>query len=463
MLRPPAGLGYISEILDRNRIEWDVMDMGCGYRYPDIKKKIERYNPDLIAVSAMTFGYTFLYEIVANIKRLTGDKIPLAVGGAHVSTFQQDVLNECRAVDFGFVCEGEDAFLELVQGKALDNIAGLIWRKNGQIVHNGPRPFRKDLDSVPFPRFRKFELRRYVTDEIPLVTSRGCPYRCIFCASEVAGKSYRVRSASNVVDEIEYWVSHGKKHFDIVDDNFTLLKDRVHQICDELDRRKLKNLSFRIGSGARADRLDRDLLKRMKQVGFNHIAIGIESGSEQVLRNLNKKANLETMKDSIKAACDAGMDVTLFFLIGSPGETWQDFERSLELAKQYPVFEARFHNLVPFPGTALYDWVSKENYFLTEPKTYLNEISQWVDEPVFETPSFSKHERQKALAIAGKVRKQIIKAAIERKLNSVPLLNKVLAGFLSSDFGQRQIYFNRRFRRLVDWARRFVVASNIQP
>ncbi len=129
----------------------------------------------------------------------------------------------------------------------------------------------------------------------------------------------RVRCAENVLDEIEYWYERGYRKFNFVDDNFTFYSDRVHEICDGIERRGLNNLKFTCTNGIRADRVDRQLLTRMKEVGFYYIAFGVEGGNEKILKSLKKGETMEPIKRAIKDVCDLGYEVMLFFLVGSPG------------------------------------------------------------------------------------------------------------------------------------------------
>jgi len=453
-LRPNAGVGYIAEILSQNKITYDVVDMALGYKMRHLKQKILEFRPDLVGFSMMTFGYKKTYELINEIKTLPV-KFDVVVGGSHISTEREDVLGECSGIDLGSVLEGEKTIIELCQGKELSEIKGLIYRDSNRVIYTGNREFETDLDSIPFPKYEKFELNKYLTKEIPLVTSRGCPFDCIFCAVETAvGRKFRARSQKYVVDEISCWVKRGYSRFTVIDDNFTLLKNRVYGICEELERRNLTNLSLRLGNGVRADKLDYDLLKRMKEVGFWHIVISAEAGNNRILKNLNKRETIEEIKQAVKNACDVGFDVTLNFLVGSPGETWNDIEDSVKLALEFPVFEARFHNLIPFSKTKLFEWIRKNGHFVESPSKYLNYVSQWIDKPVFFDQHLSLDERKKALSYTAKIRKTIMQKSIQRKLKAWGLLGKIFAGILVSDWGQRMFYYNRTFRRFIDTGRK---------
>lgn len=424
-MRPPAGLGYLAETLKNNKIQYDVIDMGLGYSFKSMHKKINEFKPDLIGVSMMTFKHLDTYEMLNQIKKIHPD-IPIVAGGPHISTLREVVLHECSAIDFGITLEGERTIIEFCAGKPLEIIKGLIYRKDDEIAYNGNRDFIKELDKIPFPTYEKFELNKYSVKEICIVSTRGCPYGCIYCPVHLAiGREFRVRSAQYVVEELEYWYNRGYRRFDFVDDNLTFYKDRVYEICNEIERRNLKGLELHCGNGIRADKVDRDLLKRMKDVGFNYIAFGVEGGNNKILKNLKKSEKIETIEQSIKDACELGFDVSLFFLIGSPGEKWTDLEDSVNLALKYPISDVRFYNIIPFPGTELYEWLQKNSYFIKNQSEYLSESSAWDDEPIFETPELSAKERKRAMEYTKSIRVQIRKKYLKHKFEKFGLFGRI--------------------------------------
>jgi len=401
-----AGVGYISESLTRAKIDNTVFDMELGYSISDLIKRIESFKPDLVAIRMMTFRYKHNYSILQKIKKHF-PKIKIVVGGPHMSVMRDHVLKECDAIDFGSVLEGEELIVELCKGKQITSIKGLIHRKNNKTIYNGDRQFIENLDNVPFPKFQKFEIEKY-PKAIDIVTSRGCPYHCIYCPVRLAmGSKFRCRSAKNVVDEIEYWYKKGYRAFEFVDDNFTLVSDRVFQICDDIEKRGLRELRLSCGNGVRADRVTKEMLKRMKDVGFYLLAFGVESGCEEILKNLKKGEKLKDIEEAVKNACELGFRVELFFLIGSIGETYEDVLKSFRFALKYPVARANFYNIVPFPHTELYKWVESNNLFLKKSEEYLDSGSAWIGEPLYMTPTMTFEERIKALKKSKLIRRKI--------------------------------------------------------
>ena len=392
----PAGLGYISEALTRASIENIVADMRLVHTPEKLQKIIENFSPGLIAVSMMSFGYRHHYKLLKDIKDSYKD-VKIVVGGSHLSTLREKVLEECEEIDYGITLEGDETIVELCRGGTpISEIKGLLYRdNNGMVRYNGNRPFIKDLDTIGFPTYSKFELDKY-PKYINIVTSRGCPYFCIYCPVNLAiGRKFRVRSPKSVVDEFRYWYEKGYRGFGIVDDNFSLIRKRVWDICDEIEKQGLNELKISCGNGLRADKVDRELLARMKEVGFRYIAFGVEGGNNKILERLHKDEKIETIERAIKDACDLGYRVTLFFLLGSPGETKADIEDSVRLATKYPVYDVRFYNLIPFQNTELYEWVKSNNYFRKDPVQFISEASHWVNDPIFETPELSINERNR--------------------------------------------------------------------
>ncbi len=456
-IRPPIGLGYLSEMLGHQGIEHQVIDMSLGYSLKQLQNKIRQFETDLIGISMTSLYHQSVYDMLQTLKDAF-PFIPIVAGGPHVSTLREQVLEECPAIDYGTTLEGEDSLGELCQGRPLEQIQGLLYRHASQeIRYTGDRDCIMKLDRIPFPRYEKFELRKYVAREIGMITSRGCPYSCTFCPVKTTiGRTTRFRGAQSIVDELEYWHRQGYRDILILDDNFAMKQERVYEICDEIDRRGLTGFRFRCGNGIRADHVDYALLSRMYQVGFRFLSFGVESANEHVLKTVKKGEQLARIEQAIKDACAIGYDVTLFFIIGLPGETAADAENSLRFAQKYPVFDAKFYNLIPFPKTEVFRWIAKNNYFLHHPAEYLNIASHWDTEPLFDTPDFSKEERIRVLKNAHKVRRQIRKAAIRRKLTIPGPLRSVAASVFVYDWVQDVLLHNRYVRQCAEMTFRYI-------
>lgn len=454
-LHPPVGIGYIAEILRQTNIDYDVMDMSFKYSVNDLLKKMRCFAPDLVGITMMSFMYNKTHTLIRRLKQAFPN-LRVVIGGAHASTYREEALEMEPQIDYAVTFEGERTLVELCKGIPFAEIKGLVYRADdGRLTYAGDRKFIKDLDAIPFPTYDKFELNRYVFNDIDIASSRGCPYKCIFCSVKaVAGRKLRVRSAENVVDEIEYWYKKGYRKFNFVDDNFTFYYDRVYAICDEIESRGLRDLRITNANGIRADRADAKLLARMKEVGFYYIGFGVECGNDKILRNIKKGETMTQIRTAIQNACDLDYEVLLNFLIGSPGETWQDIEDSVELAREFPVLDVRFNNITPTPKSELFDWLTRNNYFARQPEDYLNEVNSWSEEPVYFTPEMSVEDKRRALKYTRKVRKEVLKKAFVRKMSGLQLFAKIVAPIAVSDFMMNTIMYSRPLLRLAEKIRR---------
>jgi anaerobic magnesium-protoporphyrin IX monomethyl ester cyclase len=459
-IRPPVGLGCLSEALHRQGVEHQVIDMGLGYSVSQVQRKIAAFHTDLIGVSMTSLFHQAVYRVLHTLKRQF-PTIPIVAGGPHLSTLRQQVLADCAAIDFGVTLEGEETLCELCQGKPPAEIKGLLHRTSStDVAYTGDRTFIADLDRLAFPKYGKFELAKYVAREIGVITSRGCPYACTFCPVKTTiGRTPRFRGAQPIVDELQYWHAQGYRDVLILDDNFAMHADRVYAICDEIERRALTGFRFRCGNGIRADHVDRPLLERMYAVGFRFLSFGVESANEDVLRTIKKGERLARIEQAVKDACDIGYDVTLFFIIGLPGETPAGAEASLRFARKYPVFDAKFYNLIPFPNTEIYEWLEGTHAFLHPPEDYLNCASHWDVEPHFETAEFPRAERVRMLKRAHKVRQEIRHAAMRRKLTKLGPLRSLAASLFVYDWVQDLLLHNRFVRRALEGTFRYVASG----
>ncbi len=446
-----AGLGYIAEILKLSGVEYDVLDMSSGYGYKHLRKRIEVFKPDLIGVSMMTYRYKETYSLIRNIKK-DYPEIDIVTGGPHISLFRERVLRDCPEIDYGVVLEGEETIVELCKCNSADSIKGLIYRNKDSIIYNGDRPFINNLDEVPFPRYEKFEMDssfNKAINALPVVSSRGCPFKCTYCPVKSSiGRVFRARSPENIMEELTHWYERGYRRFSFADDNFTLVKERVYRLCDLIKKSKLKDLRLSCDNGIRADRLDRDLLKFMKEVGFYRIALGVEAGNSKILKNLKKSEDIETIKKVIENACNLGYEVDLFFLVGSPGETWEDLQDSFKIALDYPIGTAYFYNIIPFPHTELFGWIERNGRFIKKPEVYLNDNPILDNEPLFETREMSLEMRKRALNYAFRIMRKTMRRTWRRRLARLGILGQALAFIYSSKFVQ-DVVLRKDFSRKV--------------
>jgi len=448
-LRVPAGIGYIAQVLYDHSIEYDFIDMRIGHTRKDLERKVQAFSPDLIGISMITLEYKRIYQMISWLKELL-PQAKIVVGGHHVTILKEQVLAECGGIDFGVVADGEKTILELLNDSLpYENIKGLIYRDGSRTVFTGERPIVQNLDEYAFPRYHKFNLENY-SKQIPINSSRGCAYKCTFCPNKLLGVRYRERSVNHFVDEIEYWYGKGYRQIAIDDDNFTLNKERVLKICDEIERRGIKDLFIRCSNGLRADRVDRDLLMRLKQVGVREVGFGVDGGNNKILGLLKKGETIETIEKAIKAACDIGLDVKIFIIVGTPQETKADIEDSIRLAKKYPVARVNFNNAIPYPGTEMFDYVKENNLFIVPPEEYLNNVTEDKTVPVFETPELPREARIEMLKRCHEVEQEVMKNTAYRMFQHYPFAGVLIKYFFNVTLFERLFFKNLMLRNFFE-------------
>ncbi len=457
---PHMGQAYLAETLFQQGIEYDVLDMNLGYKASDLLNRIKTFRPDLVGMSLISQEYKKFYHLLSEVKRYF-PAVRTVAGGPHMTILKEQVLRDCPALDYGVVHEGENTLVELCRGNAEEGIKGLVFRDNGEVIYTGDRPWVMDPDLLPWPRYRKFELNRYIST-ITIYTSRGCPHQCTFCPNRVISPLFRARSARNVVDEMEYWYARGRRQFNFDDDNFNLVRKRVFEICDEIERRGMKDLFIHCSNGIRADRVDREMLARMWEVGFRSIAFGVDGGNNRILGIVKKGETIEDIENGIKLACEIGYDVKLLFVVGTEYETWEDVEDKVRLTRKYPVHDVHFYNTIPYPGTALFEWVKENNYFLRQPEDYLNDVSCLKNEPVFETPELPAARRRELHCYLAGVNRQVHKDALRRKMNGNRALGFLASHLLNDWLLERFFHRNITVHRLVDGVRYRMAAAKIR-
>ncbi len=366
-LLPPLGLGYIGSFLEKNGHECTIIDANAmKLKNETVAEQIKKLEPDIIGIHSNVVKAQSAIHL-SNLLRSEG--IPIVMGGPYPTSMPEYVLKQsgCNAVVIG---EGEMTMLELVEKREWSGIDGIALPCDGRIVRNPPRPLIDDLDSLPFPAYHLFPAIKVYTTRArkkpvaSIITSRGCPYGCIYCNKNIFGKRFRARSPENVIAEIEYLANEfGVKHFDIVDDNFTLDTDRAMRIADLIISKNL-NVEIACHVGLRAESVTKELLVKLERAGVFQIGIGVESGDPKIQKLINKNLDLERVKKVAGWAREAGIKVNGFFMLGLPGETRESMQSTIDFALEMDPHIAQFHITIPFPGTALYDLIAAEGRFL---------------------------------------------------------------------------------------------------
>jgi anaerobic magnesium-protoporphyrin IX monomethyl ester cyclase len=362
---PPLGLAYLTAFLREKGHKVSVLD-GFNLDYGEIVSRTMAFGPEVIGITCNTQTRHEAFRLAKLLK----DKMPgicIVAGGPHVSALPNQVLANYPQIDFLVRGEGELTFDHLLKAmenrEGYDSVRGISFRKMGEIVHNQDRDLIMDLDAIPFPTITEFDLDAYPPWEdmggelrrlrkAPMITSRGCPYNCVFCYREFWRRKFRWRSATNVVDEIERLHNYHVRYIRFHDDCFTLSKRRVLQICDELSRRKLDDLVW--ACDARADSVDAELLTRMKIAGCHLVSVGVESGSPEILKNIKKGITVEQIRLAFKIAKKVGLQTRAFMMVGNPGESRSTLNDSIKLLLEIRPRYIAVGQTVVMPGTELW-------------------------------------------------------------------------------------------------------------
>jgi anaerobic magnesium-protoporphyrin IX monomethyl ester cyclase len=364
---PPLGLGYLATALRRQSFDVQILD--CTKEKLDLdgfRQRVEEIKPQLVGFQ--TFSYDF--HTVANsldVVKAIDPTIVTIVGGAHPSGAPRETLEQLHSADYACRGEGEQSLPLLarrcLRGEKIEpaDIPGLIWRENGAIRMNPPA-FVDDLDSLGQPSWDMMDPRAYQfapqgvflksPPVAPISTSRGCPFQCTYCAGKsLTGARIRRRSIPLVLDEVELlYRTYGVREIHIVDDNFTMFRDRVIEFCSGLEDRKLK-IHFTFPNGVRIDTLDEELLQILKQAGCYSMIVGVESGSDRVLKIMKKSLTTDTVRRGVELINRAGIDVSGFFILGYPGETREEMRQTIAFSQSLGLDAAHFSNFLPLPGT----------------------------------------------------------------------------------------------------------------
>jgi anaerobic magnesium-protoporphyrin IX monomethyl ester cyclase len=399
LITPPLGLGYLSSYLRQDGYHVKIIDgLNLGYSNDRI---VEICNDaDIVGITCLS---DYFLETIDLCRKLKDKRKTVIIGGPHATSLPEQTLSETGA-DYVIVGEGEQTILELVEslnnGKQRNNIPGIY---SGKTTNFRKRAFVANLDELPFPDWEQLDPRSYKKAPhgglvrsfpvAPILTTRGCPFECTFCASpKIWDKTIRFRSPENVIEEIKQLVNkYGVSEIHFEDDNLTLKKSHVVALCNLIIENKIK-INWATPNGIRVETVTPDLLRLMKRSGCYSIAYGVESGSQEILDNIKKKTKLETIEYAVNEADKAGIVTQGFFIFGLPGETSETIKQTIDFAKRIKLDKAQFLLLDVLPGTGIAEQL-KEKFQYDWSKTSFQETT-WIPETV------SQEELAKAQAAA---------------------------------------------------------------
>ncbi len=373
----PLGLGYLAAALEQEGFSCSIIDANCLNLSPEEVLKRIPQEVSLVGITVNSFTYNVSMRI-AELVKSRDSRAPVILGGPVPTAIPETVLDEFRC-DGIIRGEGEYAILRVMHnvrsGSAPfdDKVPGAVYRNQDGILVTNPVERIKSLDALPFPALhllpalKRYRSRARKGPSAPIVTSRGCQYKCAFCSKDVFGRRVTFRSADNVLSEVELLVDKYRvSQIEIVDDNFAANRKRLEQILDGIIARYGDNIDINIQSGVRTETLDEPLLRKMKQAGISKLAFGIESADEEVLRLCKKHSDLNKIAESARLARKLGFTVFGFFIVGLPGETEEAFLKTLDYARHIGLDVANFCMAIPFVGTELFSMVSENGRFLVD-------------------------------------------------------------------------------------------------
>lgn len=366
----PLGLGYIAAVLKRDGHDVVFLDPEAqNLSEAAVASRLGSFRPQLVGVSCATPSFPKARRFAAIAKRVAPDALTV-VGGVHATAMPHGVLAQAPEIDVVALGEGEETMLDLaaaltdgpVGPDVLAPMPGVAFRTAAGVTVNAKREWMRDLDALPFPARDLVDFDLYVPHAhnrrgrraTTAITSRGCPYQCIFCASHIVlGYPFRSHSPEYIVAEMEHlnrtW---GVDQVVFNDDVFTMDKRRDYRICELLLEKNLKMSWFCF---ARVDSVTKDILATMKRAGCFSVGFGVESGDPGMLQTIKKKITVDQVRQALAWSNEVGLKSQTFFVFGNPGENAETVERSIRFAIEIKPVLAFFNMMVPYPGTEAYD------------------------------------------------------------------------------------------------------------
>lgn len=392
---PHLGLAYLAAVSERRGDE--VMIFDADVEDESVIDVVRRFEPHLVGITANTPQVKQAWRTAQAIKSVLD--VPIVLGGPHPSVLPEESASRPE-VDIVVRGEGEDTWLELSavidrarqtaprlttsqlldpQAYLLDPVQGISYQTADGIVHHNPaRPPIADLDSLPWPAYHYFKMERYTNLQpaidavegarsFSILTSRGCPYRCTYCSQSIMPQKWRARTPENILLEWRHLVEDmGAQEIGVLDDSANIRPDRLMRLADLLIEHRLNHVPWIFVNGIRADLASKELLARMKQAGLKRTAFGVESGDPEILRSINKRIDMDTIRQAFKNAKEVGLETIGFFIIGLPGETEETMERTIRFACELDPLIANFSMMTPYPGTKVYEIVKEHGRMLVK-------------------------------------------------------------------------------------------------
>jgi len=402
LFSPPLNLGYLKSYLLKYGPYRDVKVIDESAIDYDVCEFLKQYKPDIIGSTCLSDTRINCFKMLESARKIL-PQAKIIVGGTHATLMYKQILGHYSFVDYVCVGEGEQTLLEFVRtldkGGDLSRVKGLAMRLDGKVYFTGTRDFIKDLETIPFPDYDDINLLAYKGSRLypwernmtraSILSSRGCPFSCIFCGSREAFPGWRARRVDSVVEEFRWYVDKFKFGcFSIVDDLFSLNEERAIEIC----RRLLSlNLDIKWFAQTRADALTEELARVMKKSGCQILQIGAESGSPQILKTINKNETLETIENAFSICNRVGLRTQMNLILGAPGENQETVKETNRLIKRFKPFITQISILQVFPRTQICEDFKVRNNLSDD--MWLSE-TEGYDYNYLSREEFNKYTRQ---------------------------------------------------------------------
>ncbi len=368
---PPLNLALVAAMAEQAGWEVQLLDGEAeDLDLPDLVRRIAAFGPDLIGLTATTPFFHAVASAAEEFKKHWD--VPIIVGGTHATILREQAF--LPSFEFLVLGECERSFPEFLRrfaaGERHIDVPGIARRQHGEVIYRGDAPRLEDLDQAPYPARHLLPNEKYVVGTLrgkrqytSLQMSRGCPYRCVFCANELYGKKPRWRSLENVLGELHLVVNEmGIRHVYFVDDTLTLYRDFVLALCDGIKRR---GLDFTFEGSTRANLWDRGLAARLAECGLIRISFGLETADPAIRKIIRKEVPLESYAESNRINNQLGIETINSVMLGLPGETRESVEKTVDfLCRSRDIHHATYGIAVPYPGTPLFEMAEKGEHGL---------------------------------------------------------------------------------------------------
>ena len=369
-IMPTLGLATIAATALQKNHKVEILDLSWRpYDFDLVKNRILKNKPDIVGVTATTPLMNQLRDISVLAKDISKN-ILVVGGGSHPSALPRETLKESM-LDAVFVGEADYTFSDICDGNNLENIPGLFYKNNENIFSTTVRPPISNLDDLPMPAWHLYNINDYykmsrlLAKKLPVTMaefSRGCVFRCDFCASKITlALGYRKKTPERCAEEVKLMYSLGYREFSLADDIFTSDQKWAKEVCESISRTKI-DMSWSCSNGIRVESADKDLFQALRRAGCYRVSFGFESGNNEVLKTFGKggRATVEQARIAVKTARSAGIDTNGYFMLGLSPDTEKTMSDTIEFARSIPLDMMKFGIAIAFPGTKMFNTYVKK-------------------------------------------------------------------------------------------------------